>query len=140
MIGIVLFGHGKLAEEFVRAAEMILGTQKVLFPIGVEPEEGEAIIIKRLKQAIAEADRGEGVLLLTDMFGGTPMNMSCRYLDDTRVEVVTGLNLAALIKALTGRKEPVALGELASEVARYGRQDISVAGELLRVEKKEEDE
>jgi len=138
MIGIVLFGHGKLSEEFVRAAEMILGPQKVLRAIGVEPEEGEAVIIKRLKEAIAEADRGEGVLLLTDMFGGTPMNMSCRYLDDTRVEVVTGLNLAALIKALTGRKESIALGALANDVARYGRQDISVAGELLRVEKKAE--
>lgn len=139
MIGIVLFGHGKLSEEFVHAAEMILGPQKVLCPIGVEPEEGEAVIIERLEQAISETNRGEGVLLLTDMFGGTPMNMSCRYLDDTRVEVVTGLNLAALIKALTGRKEQESLGELASEVAKYGRQDISVAGELLRVEKKAEE-
>jgi PTS system mannose-specific IIA component len=72
------------------------------------------------------------------MFGGTPMNMSCRYLDDARFEVVTGLNLASLIKALTGRKEDVSLATLATEVARYGRQDISVAGELLRVEKKTE--
>jgi PTS system mannose-specific IIA component len=139
MIGIVLFGHGRLAEEFVRAAEMILGPQSVIAAIGVDPQEGEAAIIERLKQAVDQTDRGEGVLLLTDMFGGTPMNMSCRYLDDTRFEVVTGLNLALLIKALTGRQESVRLSELAADVARYGRQDISVAGELLRVERKAEE-
>ncbi len=136
MIGIVLFGHGRLAHEFVRASEMILGPQKVLSAIGVEPEEGEAVIIERLGQAIEQTDRGEGVLLLTDMFGGTPMNMSCRYLEDARVEVVTGINLALLIKALTGRKESVTLADLASEVSEYGRRDISVAGELLRVPQK----
>jgi mannose PTS system EIIA component len=139
MIGIVLFGHGRVAHEFVRAAEMILGPQEGLTPIGVEPEDGEAVINKRLNEAIEETDRGEGVLLLTDMFGGTPMNMSCRYLEDTRVEVVTGINLAVLIKAVTGRKEAdVGLGNLASEVAEYGRKDISVAGELLRVPGKRE--
>lgn len=144
MIGIVLFGHGRLAQELERAAEMILGPQKLLIPLGVEPEEGEAVINERLNGAIEEADRGEGVLLLTDMFGGTPMNMSCRYLEDTRVEIVTGINLAALIKALTGRRDHSDLGELASQVADYGRRDISVAGELLRspqpkkVEDKEE--
>lgn len=139
MIGIVLFGHGRLAHELVRATEMILGPQKVLCAIGVEPEEGEAVIIERLNNAIDQADRGEGVLLLTDMFGGTPMNMSCRYLEDARVEVVTGTNLALLIKALTGRKEEVTLGGLASEVAEYGRRDISVAGELLKAPKKDEE-
>lgn len=139
MIGIVLFGHGRIAHEFVRAAEMILGPQKVLTAIGVEPEDGEAVINDRLNKAIEETDRGEGVLLLTDMFGGTPMNMSCRYLEDTRVEVVTGINLAVLIKALTGRlEEGVQLDELSSVVADYGRRDISVAGELLRVSPKSE--
>jgi PTS system mannose-specific IIA component len=139
MIGIVLFGHGKVAHEFVRAAEMILGPQKVLSAIGVEPEEGEAVIIERLNKAIDATDRGEGVLLLTDMFGGTPMNMSCRYLEDTQVEVVTGTNLAVLIKALTGRKEQTSLADLATEVAGYGQRDISVAGELLRTPKKSEE-
>lgn len=134
MIGIVLFGHGNLSEALMRAAEMILGPQQVLFTIGVGPEEREASIIERLTATIEEADIGDGVLLLTDMFGGTPMNMSCRYLEDTRVEVVTGINLAGLIKALTDRKEHLSLGDLARQVATYGRGDISVAGELLRRE------
>ena len=132
MIGIVLFGHGNLAVEMARAAEMILGPQKGLYSLGVEPDEGEALIDQRLTKTIDEADQGDGVLLLTDMFGGTPMNMSCRFLEDTRVEVVTGTNLAALIKALTSRPETAALDELARSVAQYGRHDISVAGELLR--------
>jgi PTS system mannose-specific IIA component len=132
MIGIVLFGHGSLAQEFVRAAEMILGPQKVLYSIGVDAEEGEASIESRLNEAIERADRGEGVLLLTDMFGGTPMNMSCRYLEDTRVEVVTGINLAGVIKGLTIRSEHHELGELARVVAEYAHRDISIAGDLLR--------
>jgi PTS system mannose-specific IIA component len=140
MIGIVLFGHGKLTEEFLRAAEMILGPQEVVVAIGVEPDEGETVIVDRLNEAIDRADRGEGVLLLTDMFGGTPMNMSCRYLEDTRVEVVTGINLASLIRALTGRGKELSLSELAADIADYGRRDISVAGELLRVRKKKEEE
>lgn len=141
MIGIVLFGHGKIAHELARAAEMILGPQRAMTAIGVEPEEGEAVINERLSLAIEETDRGEGVLLLTDMFGGTPMNMSCRYLDDTRVEVVTGINLAVLIKALTGRQEQeTVLAELATVVAEYGRRDISVAGELLKVPEQQKEE
>ncbi len=137
MIGIVLFSHGRLAHELVGATEMILGSQEILVAVGVDPEDGEAAIIERLNAAIEDTDQGEGVLLLTDMFGGTPMNMSCRYLEDTRIEVVTGTNLAVLIKALTGRKEQVSLGDLAHEVAEYGRRDISVAGELLRGPRKE---
>jgi PTS system mannose-specific IIA component len=135
MIGIVLFGHGNLSEELKRSVEMILGQQEVLYSLGVGPEEGEESIVTRLASTIEKADRGEGVLLLTDMFGGTPMNMSCRYLEDTRVEVVTGINLAGLIKALTARKEPVPLAELAKQVAIHGKGDISVAGELLRPDK-----
>jgi len=139
MIGIVVFGHGRLTRELVRAAEMILGTQQALTAIGVEPDESEATIVARLSQAIEKTERGEGVLLLTDMFGGTPMNMSCRYLEDTRVEIVTGSNLAALIKALDSRRDHTVLADLAREVAEYGKRDISVAGELLRVPKKVED-
>ena len=131
MIGVVIFGHGKLAVEFVRAGEMILGPQERVVPVGVEPEEGEAIIKTRLTEAIEAADGGDGTLLLTDMFGGTPMNFGCLYLDSSSVEVVTGINLAMLIKALTGRKAELPLSELAAEVASHGRKDISVASALL---------
>ncbi len=137
MIGIVLFGHGSLATELVRAAEMILGKQQALFAVDVDLDDGERAIEERLTRAIERADLGEGVLLLTDMFGGTPMNMSCRYLDDSRIEVVTGINLAALIKALTGRREYSSLNALARGVAEYGKRDISVAGELLRGQPKQ---
>lgn len=132
MIGVVIFGHGRIAHEFARVADLILGAQERLLPIGVDPEEGEAVIEKRLGEAITAADEGEGVLLLTDMFGGTPMNFGCRYLEASGVEVVTGINLALLIRALTGRKQSVSLPELAKEVAGHGRGDISVASELLR--------
>jgi len=132
MIGIVLFGHGNLGQELQRTPEMILGEQPLLYALGVDPEETEDSIDKRLNEFIENADRGDGVLLLTDMFGGTPMNMSCRYLEDTQVEVVTGINLAGLIRALTGRKEGLTLEKLAGEISSYGRRDISVAGELLR--------
>jgi PTS system mannose-specific IIA component len=132
MIGVVIFGHGRIAHEFARVADLILGTQERLFPIGVDPDEGEAVIEKRLGEAIKAADEGEGVLLLTDMFGGTPMNFGCRYLEAAGVEVVTGVNLALLIRALTARKQSVSLPALAKEVAGHGRGDISVASELLR--------
>lgn len=132
MIGIVLFGHGNLSRELQRTAELILGEQPLIYALGVDPDETEDAIDSRLNEAIENADRGDGVLLLTDMFGGTPMNMSCRYLEDTRVEVVTGINLAGLIKAVTGRNEGLDLGKLAGEISSYGRRDISVASELLR--------
>ena len=132
MIGIVLCSHGRLAQELAGVDEMILGQQQRLEAVGVAPDDGEAAINARLSEAIQEVDDGSGVLLLTDMFGGTPMNLGCRYLDDCRVEVVTGANLAALIKALTGRRDDLSLSELARLAAEYGRKDISVAGELLR--------
>ena len=98
----------------------------------MEPGDNEATITNRLKEALAAADTGGGVLLLTDMFGGTPMNIGCRYLVQAKVEVVTGSNLAVLVRALSGRQKEVSLSDLASDVAEYGRRDISVAGDLLR--------
>lgn len=141
MIGVVMFGHGKLAKELARVAEMILGPQEALVPVGVEPEEGEAAINGRLNEAIKQANQGDGVLLVTDMFGGTPMNFGCRFLDAANVEVVTGVNLAMLIRALSSRKhEGLRLADLAAEAADYGRKDISVAGALLRGTAKTEGE
>jgi PTS system mannose-specific IIA component len=141
MIGVVLFAHGRLGNELAKAAEMILGPQDGLVPVGVETHEGEAVIKSRLDKAVDEADGGAGVLLLTDMFGGTPMNFGCGYLDSSEVEVVTGVNLAMVIKALTARKqESVPLRDLARDVAQHGRADISVASELLRSRAKGEDE
>jgi PTS system mannose-specific IIA component len=113
------------------AAELIVGPQRNLEVVAVKPGDGGNDILEALKKAIVKVDAGKGALLLTDLFGGTPTNISCALLGEANIEVVTGFNLPLLIKAITGRDETEDFGELARTATEYGQRHMSIAGDLL---------
>ena len=134
MIGVVVVTHGQLATELVNAAEMIVGDlpQFTAVSIGWHDDVNDAR--GDIAQAIERVRGEEGVLLLTDMFGGTPSNLGMTFLEKDRVEVITGVNLPMLIKLASLRKSTDLLG-VAKEMQDHGRSAIWVASDLLRGEK-----
>ena len=129
-IGVVIVTHYRLGEEFLQALRLIVPDAPDYESVGVEPGQTADEMRRAIDAALSRADEGQGVLVLTDMFGGSPSNISMSFLDDRRVEVVTGVNLPMLIKLATLRQEKE-LGELASFIKDYGRRNISVAREIL---------
>ncbi len=131
MVGLVVATHGRLAEELLRTAEGIVGPleqcEAVSVAAGVSMEEARA----RLAEAVKRVDSGDGVLVLTDMFGGTPANLALTFLDD-KLEVVTGVNLPMVVKLATARAENLSLQAAAELVTGYGQKNITLASELLR--------
>jgi PTS system mannose-specific IIA component len=129
-IGVVLVTHYRLGEVFLQALRLIVPDAPPYQTVSIEPEQSVEAMREVVSEALKVADKGEGVLVLTDMFGGTPSNMSLSFLEEHRVEVVTGVNLPMLIKlaTMTDRKP---LEELAVFIKEYGRRNISVASELL---------
>ncbi len=129
LIGIIAVSHCHLAEELLRVAELIVGKlpacKAVCFSGQAEVED----MMQSLREAIKEVDRGKGVLILTDLFGGTPANISLSFLGP-RVEVVCGMNLPMLIK-LAGCRAGYSLSETAILVKEYGQRHISLASEVL---------
>jgi PTS system mannose-specific IIA component len=131
MVGLVVATHGKLAEEILRTAEGIVGplerSEAVSVGAGSSMEECRA----RLAEAVHRVDAGEGVLVLTDMFGGTPANLALTFLDE-KVEVVTGVNLPMILKLATARADALGVRAAAELVTAYGQKNITLASELLR--------
>ena len=134
MIGVVVVTHGQLANELVNAAEMIVGDlpQFTAVSIGWHDDVNDAR--DDIAQAIERVDGQSGVLVLTDMFGGTPSNLGMTFLAKDRVEVITGVNLPMLIK-LAGLRSSSDLLAVAREMREHGRNAIWVASDLLRAEK-----
>ena len=134
MIGVVVVTHGQLATELVNAAEMIVGDlpQFTAVSIGWHDDVNEAR--GDIEHAIERVRGEEGVLLLTDMFGGTPSNLGMTFLEKDRLEVITGVNLPMLIK-LAGLRSASDLLAVATEMRDHGRSAIWVASDLLRGEK-----
>jgi PTS system mannose-specific IIA component len=134
MIGVVVVTHGQLATELVNAAEMIVGDlpQFTAVSIGWHDDVNDAR--GDIAQAIERVRGAAGVLLLTDMFGGTPSNLGLTFLETDRVEVITGVNLPMLIKLASLRSSSDLLG-VAREMREFGRNAIWVASDLLRGEK-----
>jgi PTS system mannose-specific IIA component len=129
-IGVVIVTHYRLGEEFLQALRLIVPDPPAFRSVAIEPTQSVEEMRAAIDAALREADRGQGVLVLTDMFGGTPSNISLSFLDDRRVEVVTGVNLPMLIKLATLREEK-SLEDLAVFIKDYGRRNISVAREIL---------
>jgi PTS system mannose-specific IIA component len=131
MVGLVLATHGRLAEELVRTAEGIVGPleqcEAVSIGAGTSMEEQQG----RLGEAVKRCDTGDGVLVLTDMFGGTPANLALTFLDE-KIEVVTGVNLPMLLKLATARADALGVREAAELITAYGQKNITLASELLR--------
>ncbi len=132
MIGLVIATHSRLAEEFVRASEMIIGPLQNTRSVCITPDDGVEKIRNDISTAIEEVGaEGEGVIILTDMFGGTPSNIGLSFLDPQRVEVLTGVNLPMVLKFFNSR-EDLPLDQLAGLLKAYGQQSISLASELLQ--------
>jgi PTS system mannose-specific IIA component len=130
MIGVVLVTHAGLAGALISAAEMIVGTIDRCASVQVDPGEHADGIMARVVAAV-EAVSGDGAIIMTDLFGGTPSNMAMSFLKEGRVEVLTGVNLPMLIEFCSKRAR-LSVAELAAELQRSGREGIIVAGEFLK--------
>jgi PTS system mannose-specific IIA component len=130
MVGVVIATHGKLAEELIRTAEGVVGALPQVRGVGMDAKDPE--VRNRIRSAIDELDAGEGVLLLTDLLGGSPTNLCLSFLADRPVEVVTGVNLPMVIKLAAVRAGGRPLPEMAKELAAAGQKSIGHASELLR--------
>ena len=129
-IAAVIVTHGQLASELLAAAEMIVGPISFITAVSIGWHDDVDAARDEVQRAITRVSQGVGVLLLTDMFGGTPTNSASMFLDDENVEVVTGVNLPMVIK-LAGTASDTSLGDMARRVADVGRQGIYLAGDLL---------
>jgi PTS system mannose-specific IIA component len=130
LIGGVIVTHGHLASEFIAAAEMIVGPMPHVTPASIDWHDDVDVARAELERAIARVSRGRGVLLLTDMFGGTPTDIASMFLDNPNIEVVTGVNLPMILK-LPDQTTNDSLADLSRRVREAGHEGIHVAGELL---------
>ena len=130
MIGLVIVTHGALAIEFRAALEHVVGPQTLLETVSIGPEDDMEMRRRDILGAVQKADGGSGVVLLTDMFGGTPSNLSISIMDEANVEVIAGVNLPMLIKLATIRTE-VDLAKAVDLAKEAGRKYISVASQVL---------
>lgn len=134
MIGMVLVTHGRLAAEFIAALEHVVGPQRNVRAVCIGADDDMEQRRKEILDCVDKVDEGNGVVLLTDMFGGTPSNLAISIMDTGQVEVVAGVNLPMLIKLASVRdKEP--LGTAVASAQRAGRKYINVASGLLENEK-----
>ncbi len=132
MIGILVLTHGGLGQQFIDTARLIgLNSETSLFALSIDPGQPPELLREQVAQSIKKVNRGDGVLILTDLFGGTPTNLSLSFLEDGKVEVVTGLNLPMIIKAVNSRNDSD-LRTLAKLAADAGKENIYLAGEFLR--------
>jgi mannose PTS system EIIA component len=135
VIGVVVVTHGQLANELVNAAEMIVGDLPRFTAVSIGWHDDVNDARDDIARAIERVQGEEGVLLLTDMFGGTPSNLGLTFLEKERLEVITGVNLPMLIKLADLRNKPSSLLAVAREMREHGRHAIWVASDLLRGEK-----
>jgi PTS system mannose-specific IIA component len=136
VIGVVVVTHGQLAAELVNAAEAIVGDLPRFAAVSIGWHDDTEDAREEIRQAIARLQGASGVLVLTDMFGGTPTNLGLSFVEPDRVEVVTGVNLPMLIKLSSLRPAQPALLAVARELRETGRSAIHVASDLLRSEDK----
>ena len=130
MLGLLVVSHGSFAEELVNATRKIIEDAEALEAVSMGWNDDVAEATAKIEEAVGRVDRGAGVLVLTDMFGGTPTNVALSLLEAGRVEIVTGVNLPMLIK-FTNLRTEMTLKEAAVEIASQGREAIHVASELL---------
>lgn len=130
MIGLVIVTHGGLAVEFRAALEHVVGAQTQLETISIGPDDDMPRRRLDILEAIRRADKGDGVVVLTDMFGGTPSNLAISVMDEAKVEVIAGINLPILVKLVSIRSE-VGLTEAVLKAREAGRKYIKVASQEL---------
>ena len=130
MIGLLIVTHCDLGKEFINAAEFIVGSMESVDTVSITQVSDSDEIRKKIEAKISALDSGQGVLILTDMFGGTPSNISLSFLQEEMVEVLTGVNLPMII-AIAQTRSDLKLYELAERAQEAGKMSISLAGKLL---------
>lgn len=130
MIGVLIVTHKELAEALISVCDLIMGRQDGMAAVSLDPDAQPEASRKQIKQALAQVNNSQGVIILTDMLGGTPSNLSLAFLQEGSVEVVSGVNLPMLMK-LAHLREGKDLGEVASALRQSGQQGITVASEVL---------
>lgn len=131
MIGMVLVTHGRLADEFVSAAEHVVGKQENIGTVCIGPEDDMEVRRNDIIESVKKVDNGKGVVVLTDMFGGTPSNLAISIMEKEGVEVLAGINLPMMIKLLTVRKD-MAMEKAVLEAEEAGKKYIKIASNLLK--------
>ncbi|MBN1960378.1 MAG: PTS sugar transporter subunit IIA [Deltaproteobacteria bacterium] len=138
MIGVIVAAHGKLAEALIEAALLVVPDADPVQAVSINKNDDSNAIESRLRQAISELTSYQAVLILTDMFGGSPSNIGLTLHQPGKVEVLTGANLPMLIRALQQCHRDIALDEAAREVKDYGARAIAIASEVLGLSANEE--
>ncbi|MGO9486443.1 MAG: PTS sugar transporter subunit IIA [Rhodomicrobium sp.] len=133
MIGLIVVTHGNLAKEFVAALEHVVGPQQQVLPISIFPSDDMEERRNAIVQAAASVGSGDGVIILTDMFGGTPSNLSISVMDSGSIEVIAGVNLPMLVK-LARIREEVPLHDAVKQAQEAGRKYIHVASLVLNAQ------
>lgn len=135
MVGILVVSHGRLAEALISSVELLVGELKRTKGLSIWPKESKKEIKHRIQQKTAEIDDGDGVVILTDIMGGTPTNIALSFLEDEKVEVVTGVNMPMLL-TLSSYREGRSLKEIVGLVKKSGRRSITLAKEVFRRKRK----
>ena len=130
MIGLVLVTHGRLASEFITAMEHVVGPQERIAAINIGADDNMEKRRKDITKAIAKVDEGDGVIILTDLFGGTPSNLAISLMKSDKIEVIAGVNLPMLIR-LEGARKVMDVRSAVAAAREAGRKYISVASEIL---------
>lgn len=130
MIGLILVTHGRLAEEFIHAMEHVVGRQDAVVAVCIGPNDDMEMRRGEIRKAIRKVDTGEGAIILTDLFGGTPSNLAISLLEAGRIEVLAGINLPMLIRLSSARKTMDVMGAVGA-ARDAGRNYITVASEFL---------
>jgi len=132
MIGIIVVTHGNLGKALVETAEIITGAKiENCIDVSINVNENADGLRDKIKKAIKKVDNEEGIIILTDMFGGTPSNLSYSFLEEGRTEVLSGINLPVLIRASELRKK-LAISEVAQRIETFGKKSISLASGILK--------
>ena len=131
MIGLVLVTHGRLAAEFIVAMEHVVGPQDAIEAICIGPDDDMELRRADIAAAVKRVERGSGVILLTDLFGGTPSNLAISLMEAGRIEVIAGINLPMLIR-LGGARKAMTVVDAVNAARDAGRKYITVASEMLR--------
>jgi PTS system mannose-specific IIA component len=138
MVGVVVVTHGNLASQLLATVAQIAGELEQARAVAIDAAESMDQIRERMLAAMNEVDTGQGVLILTDMFGGTPSNLALSLLDKHKIEVVTGCNLPMILKLATARAQS-SLAEVAKFITAYGQKNIVLASGLLAREEREDE-
>lgn len=130
MIGLVLVTHGHLATEFVIAMEHVVGPQKAIASVSIGPHDDMEEKREQISDSVAKVDDGKGVIILSDLFGGTPSNLAISFLERGKIEVIAGINLPMLIR-LDGARKCMNVTDAVAAAKEAGQKYISVASEIL---------